>query len=883
MSTMGETAIQAGVHAQAGSEGDDVWIPSACSMCYNQCGILAHVVDGTLIKIEGNPKSPIGRGRLCARGLSGIQLLYDPNRVNYPLRRTNPEKGIGVDPGWERISWDEALDTITDKLAEVRADNPQKLHVTGTVTSLAPLGALTGIFAPAFGTANTFLSDGHQCGNAEHILARTLHASITTNPDARYCDYLLVFGCQVGMGTYYALTTMAQDIADARARGMKLVVVDPYMSAAAEKADEWVPIKPGSDGALACALLNLLINEQGDVDRDYLSHHTDAPYLVGEDGHYLRDPESDKPLVWSTSAGEARPFDAVDAEDAALEGSYEWDGEPCSPVFELLSTKMAKWTPEAAEEVTSVPAETIRRIAREFGQAARIGSTITIDGHELPLRPAATIYFKGAHGHDNAWPTSLAIELISEIVGASNVPGGLLGTNPVAFGHPDTKLPRWAPGVDGDGLQQTALGNTETEGATRSWPRPPESVELPNLRDLINWPITTCITPAMLNDDRFSFDNRPAVLINYGANLLMSVARPEVCFEAFKDAFVISSNLYSDETAEALADIVLPDTCYLERFDPVPNSLRHHHPVGLGEWGHQIRQPVVKPLFERRHFTEVMREVGRRLGILDVMQAMVNVQYGLTPPHALDPQQDYTWEEIGDRVYRAWFGEERGLDWFREHGVITWPKQVEEVYWKPFAKGRAPIYNEWLVRCGEDVQRIADEQSLPIKTDGFVPLPDWWPCKAYEPQPGYDLQAIYYRVAWHTFSMTYEIPWLDEVSRGEPYSYFICINAATARDKGIADGDLIRLEAVDGASTTGRARLTEGIHPGVVAIANNGGHWARGMPIARGKGVFFNQLQLMDLEHTDLVSLTMDCDVRVRVSKVDSDAGEHAGAPEGRS
>ncbi|MDP6348156.1 MAG: molybdopterin-dependent oxidoreductase, partial [Dehalococcoidia bacterium] len=172
-----------------------------------------------------------------------------------------------------QINWDEALETITDRLEAVRADDPHKVHITGTVTSLAPLGALTGTFASAFGTANTFLSDGHQCGNAEHILARTLHASITTNPDAKYCDYLLLFGTQVGMGTYYALTTMAQDIADARARGMKLVVVDPYLSAAAEKADEWVPIKPGSDGALACAILNLLMNEQRDIDGGYLTHH----------------------------------------------------------------------------------------------------------------------------------------------------------------------------------------------------------------------------------------------------------------------------------------------------------------------------------------------------------------------------------------------------------------------------------------------------------------------------------------------------------------------------------------------------------------------------------------------------------------------------------
>jgi molybdopterin-containing oxidoreductase family molybdopterin binding subunit len=278
---------------------------------------------------------------------------------------------------------------------------------------------------------------------------------------------------------------------------------------------------------------------------------------------------------------------------------------------------------------------------------------------------------------------------------------------------------------------------------------------------------------------------------------------------------------------------------------------------------------VVPPQGERRHFAEVLLDLGRRLGIGDAMNLLANNYYGLEPPHALEPEGDYSWQEIADRVYRGWFGEERGLDWFREHGVLTWPKQVEEVYWKPFVAARAPLYYEWVKRFGRDVRRIARERDMPdVDARGFVPLPDWWPCSAARPRPGYDLQAIYYRVPWHTFSMTYENPWLDEVSRCEPYSYFVCINRKTAQAKGIADEDEIELEGVDGSRIRGRARLTEGVHPEVVAVANNGGHWARGMPFARGKGVFFNALQPMDLEHTDLVSLTMDCDARVRVRRV---------------
>ena len=113
--------------------GDDVWIPSVCGMCPDGCGILVHRVDGVVTKIEGNPQSPLGEGRLCARGLAGIQLLYDPYRLNQPLKRGNPEKGIGVDPRWQPISWDEALEAVVERLKQVRAEDPRRLLFCGAL------------------------------------------------------------------------------------------------------------------------------------------------------------------------------------------------------------------------------------------------------------------------------------------------------------------------------------------------------------------------------------------------------------------------------------------------------------------------------------------------------------------------------------------------------------------------------------------------------------------------------------------------------------------------------------------------------------------------------------------------------------------------------
>jgi anaerobic selenocysteine-containing dehydrogenase len=254
------------------------------------------------------------------------------------------------------------------------------------------------------------------------------------------------------------------------------------------------------------------------------------------------------------------------------------------------------------------------------------------------------------------------------------------------------------------------------------------------------------------------------------------------------------------------------------------------------------------------------------VGFSAEMNARANLLYSLKLPHALNREEKYSWEEIADTIYKSWLGPEHGLGWFKENGVLTWPKRLEEAYWKPFSRARVPLYQEWVPRFGEQISQIAADRGMgDIDTSGFLPLPDWRPCQAFQPQPGYDLQAISYQAPWDTFSQAYENPWLEEVCRSEPYSYCICLNWRTASDRGISEGDLIWVESTGGRRLKGRARLTEAIHPQVVAIAGNGGHWAGGTPLAKGRGVFFNSLLTFDLKHIDLVSLTVDSDARVKV------------------
>ena len=143
---------------------DDTWVPSTCALCYGNCSVLAHRVDGVVVKIEGNPESAVGKGRLCGKGVSGVMSHYDPNRLTQPLRRTNPKKGLDVDPGWKEITWEEALDEIATVLKRVRAEDPRKLLIQRTTTVLACFIPFKS-FAAAFGTPNLSVAGALHCGN----------------------------------------------------------------------------------------------------------------------------------------------------------------------------------------------------------------------------------------------------------------------------------------------------------------------------------------------------------------------------------------------------------------------------------------------------------------------------------------------------------------------------------------------------------------------------------------------------------------------------------------------------------------------------------------------------------------------------------------------
>jgi anaerobic selenocysteine-containing dehydrogenase len=253
---------------------------------------------------------------------------------------------------------------------------------------------------------------------------------------------------------------------------------------------------------------------------------------------------------------------------------------------------------------------------------------------------------------------------------------------------------------------------------------------------------------------------------------------------------------------------------------------------------------------------------------------VMNVSFGFREPYLLASDRTYSLEEVVDARYKSWFGEQFGLDYMREHGILAWPKRAEEMYWHSFIKTRIPIYFEHFLTFRETLEAIQKETGLFSELDlaDYQPYPDWRPCASHtEHRPDFDLTAIYFRLPFESFTMTGDNGWLDEVAAIDTYANNININTATAALKGIANGDWIELEsAANGKVVRGKARLTQCLHPSVIAMSGHGGHWAKGLPLASkpGRGVNFNRLIKQDFEHMDTLSLNLDLCVKVRVTKV---------------
>ena len=792
---------------------------SLCGMCKSgQCGTIVTVTDGVVTNVEGNPDYPRNFGALCNRGNSQMPHTYNPYRVKAPMKRTNPEKGLGIDPGWVEISWDEALDTVAQKFKEVRDNDPRELlFMTGFASRDYPF---TAQFPAIFGDCQVLESNGPIC-SIHHTAQMMFGVFPCVGFDVSYCNLLINVGSHVGQN-YGNASGECNEMNEARERGMRTVVIDPRCTVEASQG-EWIPIRPGGDYAFLLAFDNVLFYEIEKYDEEFLNNRSNCSYLVGDDGWFLRDPETDKPMVWDLADGKAKVFDDHTIADAALTGSFKVDGKNATPSFVKVREAFKDFTPEWAEDKCTIPAATIRQLANDFVEAACIGQTIKIGDEIMPYRPVALMPNRGVMNHEQGAYGDMAARIACGLVGAMDVPGGLQsnsrGSNP--------------PDKDGVVTQAKELSPKNTE----SFHYPPVHFDLheyiPHRHSMSATAFYNVAHP-----EELGFEIRAKAFFCVGGNPVMAGGDCETIAEGIAAVpFTVTVGYHYDEVAQ-LSDILLPDNAHLENLVINNWNATNFYTNYLGSaWLRRgFRDPIQKT-YNTMHAGDITMEIFSRMGMLDEMNEYLNgscivTKAPLADKYKLDPGTLYTYEDVLDRALKSADGDDHGLDYYRNNGgyyfaKVYTPEEMYNYHWHPETR-----YQLYFHTQQENGKRLMDNfrqhpeayvwgWDMDMYKKFYQPTLWWWEPEIDKAPKEFDLRAFFYKIptTFWRFGGQDQLPWARTWAQQFVPDYnTIQLNRITAEEKGLQEGDWIVVESQE-AKIEGKLHITELCHPDSVAIA----------------------------------------------------------------
>src|SRR5262245_39138887 len=560
-----------------------------CGLCIARCGTIATIEDGRFTRLDPDPSHPTGQA-ICGKGRAAPELVYHPERLTHPLRRTRP-KG-DPDPGWKRIGWDEALDLTASAMQRAAEQHgPHSVAFTSSSPSTTAIGDSVGFIqrlANAFGTPNASVTLD-LCGWGRGFATRYSYgiACVGTGggggamPDIANSGVLILWGYNP---SFTRLTHATAAVAGLR-RGMRLIVVDPRHAGLASKADVWLRVRPGTDGALALGLAHLMI-ERGWYDRDFIRDWTNGPHLVRADtGRLLteRDVEPDgnprRLFAWDSTAARLVPYDMAagrydgDMSALALHGEYRIKTPHgdivCHPAFELYTRLCRRYPPETVEAVCWIPRARVEEAAKLIWHA----------------RPVSYYAWSGHEHHANVTQTARAMSLLYALTGSFDKPGGnVLFAGPPAAAITGQDLPSVKQLAPTLGLAERPLGPARWNFVTA--------------RDLYT---------AILEKTPYPV----RTVIGFGANILLAHADGRRGREALKALdFYAHADLFMNPTAE-MADVVLPVASAFEReglkigfeINQEAQSLIH------------LRPAIVSPPGEARPDTRIVFDLASRLGL----------------------------------------------------------------------------------------------------------------------------------------------------------------------------------------------------------------------------------------------------------------------------
>jgi anaerobic selenocysteine-containing dehydrogenase len=562
-----------------------------CSMCNVFCPIVCTVADDRVVRIEPDRDHPAG-GVLCVKGKAAAELVAAPERLRYPLRRTRP-KG-DPDPGWVRISWDEALDTIATRVLAVRAAHGSEAVVfskgTSAGTATSDVERWINRLANVFGTPNVqgtvYLCQWQRdTGNAY-----TFGVPLPT-ADYAHAGTILLWGHNPSATS----PSVARAIGAARRRGARLIVVDPRRVPLAGRADLHLQGRPGTDGAIALALIHELLSRER-YDAEFVRAWTNAPLLVAADSQEPA-PGDGKALprliagadlgwaagtyvAWDRVANSPTPYDPTTGQygapedHLALAGRHDVrlnDGRvvAAEPVLAALAAVAARFAPERVEAISGVPAGRLREAAA------------LLAAHH----PVCLYYWNGLAQHTNTTQGARALGTLLALLGDFDRPGSnVIFPSAPAGGVEARERLALAAAVRRLGRDTHPLGP----------PANPGQVGAPDLYR------------AVLHADPYPVK----AMVGFGGNMLLSSAGPAEGRAALCHLeFFAQAELFLTPTA-ALADIVLPATSFLESANV---KIGYNFPVAAR--GHvQYRPAVAPPVGEARPDTWIVFQLARRLG-----------------------------------------------------------------------------------------------------------------------------------------------------------------------------------------------------------------------------------------------------------------------------
>ncbi|MEO9898675.1 MAG: molybdopterin oxidoreductase family protein [Paracoccaceae bacterium] len=843
--------------------GDEVR-KTTCYMCACRCGINVHLKEGKVAYIEGNRDHPINKGVLCAKGSAGIMQVNAPSRLRAPLKRVGP-RGSGE---FEEISWDEALQIATDWLAPIRKDDPSKLaFFTGRDQSQS----FTSFWAQNFGTPNYAAHGGFCSVNMAAAGIYTMGGAFWEfgQPDWDHTKLFMLFG----VAEDHDSNPIKMGIGKIKERGARVIGVNPIRTGYNAVADDWVGITPGTDGLFILSLVHCLM-KAGKIDVDYLARYTNSGVLINsnpdseEYGLLMRDDDG-KELVIDRRNGKPTPFDTPGVKPD-LSASHRHAGVTHVTVMHAMAERYlsSQYAPETVAGRCGIPAERIRAIAAElarvaFEEAFEIEQEWTDfrgEKHKtITARPVAMHAMRGISAHANGFQTCRALHVLQIILGTVERPGGFRFKPP--YPKPATAHPKPHCSVQADcpldgphlgfvqGPEDLALdddGNPARIDKAFTWENPMSAHGLMHM----------VISNAHAGDP-YKIDTLFMYMANMSWNSSMNT-RGVIDMLTDKDAdgeYVIPRFIYSDAYSSetvAYADLILPDTTYLERHDCI--SLLDRPICEADAAADAIRWPVIEPDRDVRGFQSVLCELGARLELPGFINKDGSQKYADYADYIVNHER-----KPGVGPLAGWRMSENGLvngrgdanagqldNYINNGGFFVEHIPDAARYMKPWNME----YQEWAVGMGlfdspqpylfslyvEPMRRFqlaaegVGERQPPDHLrdrirDTMDPLPYWYDPSSDNKGDEYPITALTQRPMAMYHSWGSQNAWLRQLHGHNP----LYVPTKLMRKNGLSDGDWARVTSPHGSITVPvleMAALNENTVWTWNAIGKRKGAWA---------------------------------------------------------